>query len=200
MIKVHPVLLFILLLLIVNGQISLYALFVASLILHEVGHVLVAKCLKASVRQITFLPIGARIELAVSVTYTARVWIALGGPAMTLLALLMTGWLPDVWQQPWQKMQYGLLLVNCLPFYPLDGGQILCNSLLTIYPKRKVYETYLSLSLCFFTIMVIVTLLMLPTAIFLASSSALLWSEVLGEWKIRKYRSAYEKNVMNRLT
>ena len=41
---------------------------------------------------------------------------------------------------------------------------------------------------------------MLPQSIFLAVLSLLLWSEVIGEWRFRKYRSAFEKDVMNRLT
>jgi len=97
-------------------------------------------------------------------------------------------------------IQLGLLFINLLPIYPLDGGQIVCNSLLKITPKKKIYERYISTSFYFITIIVVVTLLLLPQSIFLAVLSLLLWSEVIGEWRFRKYRSAFEKVVMNRLT
>ena len=118
----------------------------------------------------------------------------------TLLACAAGPFIPLIVQKEFVFIQLMLLFVNLLPIYPLDGGQILCNFLLKVNPKKKIYEYYLSLSLLFITIIVVVTFLMLPQSIFLAVLSLLLWSEVIGEWRFRKYRSAFEKVVMNRLT
>lgn len=148
------------------------------------------------------LPFGANIEFSKgqAPTFTSLIWIAIGGPLFTLFALMASPFVPELFQQEFIFIQLALLLVNLLPIYPLDGGQVVCNFLLGINPKKEIYEYYISLSLCFITILVAVTLLMLPQSIFLAVLSLLLWSEVMGEWRYRKYRSAFEKVVMKRLT
>lgn len=148
------------------------------------------------------LPFGANIEFSKgqAPTFTSLIWIAVGGPLFTLIALMASPFVPILFRQEFIFIQLALLLVNLLPIYPLDGGQVLCNLLLKINPKKEIYEYYISLSLCIITILVVVTLLMLPHSIFLAVLSLLLWSEVIGEWRYRKYRSAFEKVVMKRLT
>lgn len=185
---------------VLSGQIGLYVLTLLSLIWHELGHVVFAKICKVRVLQITLLPFGGRIQLAATTSYKERIMIAVGGPLFTWFAYVCSAAFPPVWALHWQQIQLVLLVINCLPFYPLDGGQIVWHSLLAWRPTQKNYELFLSLSFYFFTIIVVVTLLMLPQSLILAVLSLLLWSEVMGEWKIRKYRSAYEKIVMNRLT
>ncbi|KYG92400.1 stage IV sporulation protein FB [[Bacillus] sp. KCTC 13219] len=108
--------------------------------------------------------------------------------------------LPPLLAAPFFKVQFYLLCLNLLPFLPLDGGKIICYLLLTLFPKAKIYELFLSLSLCFFTIIAILAFIMLPKSIPVLLLSILLWINLVGEWKYRKYRIAYEKIVLNRLT
>lgn len=200
--KVHPIFLMMLLLWALSGNIAQYFLVLVSLLWHEAGHLLMAKLFSVKIKRITMLPFGARIEFlnGQAISYTALIWIAAGGPIFTLLAYSVNHYIPLIFREEFIMIQLGLLLINLLPIYPLDGGQIVCNSLLKITPKKKIYERYISTSFYFITIIVVVTLLMLPQSIFLAVLSLLLWSEVIGEWRFRKYRSAFEKVVMNRLT
>ena len=201
-IRIHPVFLGMLLIWALSGHIAHYFLVLVSLLWHEAGHLLLAWLKGVKVIRVTMLPFGANIEFSKgqAPAFTALIWIAAGGPLFTLLALMASPLVPILFRQEFLFIQLALLLVNLLPIYPLDGGQILCNFLLEINPQKKIYEYYISLSLCFITILVVVTLLMLPQSIFLAVLSLLLWSEVLAEWRYRKYRSAFEKVVMNRLT
>ena len=200
--KVHPIFLMMLLLWALSGNIAQYFLVLVSLLWHEVGHLVMAKLFGVKVKRITMLPFGARIEFVngQAISYTSLIWIAAGGPIFTLLAYSVNNYIPSIFREEFIMIQLGLLFINLLPIYPLDGGQIVCNSLLKITPKKKIYERYISTSFYFITIIVVVTLLLLPQSIFLAVLSLLLWSEVIGEWRFRKYRSAFEKVVMNRLT
>ena len=200
--KVHPIFLMMLLLWALSGNIAQYFLVLVSLLWHEAGHLVMAKLFDVKVKRITMLPFGARIEFLAGqvISYTSLIWIAAGGPIFTLFAYSVNHYIPSIFREEFIMIQLGLLFINLLPIYPLDGGQIVCNSLLKITPKKKIYERYISTSFYFITIIVVVTLLMLPQSIFLAVLSLLLWSEVIGEWRFRKYRSAFEKVVMNRLT
>lgn len=201
-IRIHPVFLAMLLIWALSGHIAQYFLVLVSLLWHEAGHLLFAWLRGVKVRRVTMLPFGANIQFPTghAPSYTSLMWIAAGGPLFTLLACAAGPFIPLIVQKEFVFIQLMLLFVNLLPIYPLDGGQILCNFLLKVNPKKKIYEYYLSLSLLFITIIVVVTFLMLPQSIFLAVLSLLLWSEVIGEWRFRKYRSAFEKVVMNRLT
>ena len=200
--KVHPIFLMMLLLWALSGNIAQYFLVLVSLLWHEAGHLAMAKLFSVKIKRITMLPFGARIEFlnGQAISYTALIWIAAGGPIFTLFAYSINHYIPVIFREEFIMIQLGLLLINLLPIYPLDGGQIVCNILLKITPKKKIYERYVSTSFYFITIIVVVTLVMLPQSIFLAVLSLLRWSEVIGEWRFRKYRSAFEKVVMNRLT
>ena len=201
-IRIHPVFLVMLLLWALNGHIAHYFLVLVSLLWHEAGHLLLARLKGVKVGRVTMLPFGANIEFSKGQApdFTTLIWIAAGGPLFTLLALMATPLVPVLFRQEFFFIQLALLLVNLLPIYPLDGGRILCNFLLKNNPKKEIYESYITLSFSFITILSAVLLLMLPESIFLVVLSLLLWSEVMGEWRYRKYRSAFEKVVMNRLT
>ncbi len=200
MIKVHPLFLVMLIVWILSGQIHQYALLMGALLWHELGHIAVSKWYGVRIEKLTLLPFGGRIELGSQASFHQRMWIASGGPIFTVIAYIGGAYLPILWQEPWQTLQIALLLVNLLPVYPLDGGQIISNAILTVYPTTKLYEIYIAWSFYALTFLVVMTLFMLPETIIVLTLSLLLWSETLAEWKIRKYRTAYEKIVLRRLT
>lgn len=200
--KLHPLFLGIMILLVLTGNIAMYSIIFVSLLLHELGHLMVAIFLEVKIERCTLMPYGGQIVLKDehTVSYSKQLLIACGGPIMTTICYYGSGMLPELFQKPFADVQLVLLLINCVPLLPLDGGKIISNSLLILFPKTKIYEIYVSISFAFLTIIVILTLVMLPQSIFLAVISLLLWSEVIGEWRYRKYRSAFMKIVMNRLT
>ncbi|MEK4230144.1 site-2 protease family protein [Solibacillus sp. FSL H8-0538] len=202
MIRIHPLFLVVLMGIAVTGNLAVYSFIILSLVWHEIGHLLAARYVNVKVKRCIIMPYGGEITVEHEGTVEPYKWliIALGGPLATVLGMLLTLLLPPLVGQPLFNIQRILLLLNLLPIWPLDGGKILCNGLLVLWPKAKVYETFLSLSVCFLTIIVVVTLLMLPRSASLAVLSLFLWSKVIGEWRIRKYRSAFQKVVMNRLT
>ena len=113
-------------------------------VLHELGHSLVARIYGIRVRDITLLPIGgmARLE-GMAPTPKAEFWIALAGPLVNVvlaaiflpLALLVNagglalGW--DVFGSFAEflgvlfAINLALAVFNLLPGFPMDGGRIL---------------------------------------------------------------------------
>lgn len=107
----------------------------ASVLLHELGHSLVAQSQGIQVNSITLFPFGgiASIEQE-SKTPIEAFWVAIAGPAVSfgLFVLLVLGSLSLPEALPLRTMlvdlaniNFVLALFNMMPGLPLDGGQVL---------------------------------------------------------------------------
>ena len=201
-ISIHPLFLLLLFLMIFYGNIAMYSIIILSLIWHELGHMIAAKLVRAKIERCVILPYGGEITLKneSQLTYKQLTWIAIGGPVATILALIFARFFPENISIPIMQFQQLLLFINLLPIWPLDGGKILCFQLLNWTKKIKVYEAILSVSFYLLSVIIIVLLYLLPSSLSFTIVGLFLWSKVIGEWRIRKYRSAFEKLVLNRLT
>jgi Zn-dependent protease/CBS domain-containing protein len=135
--------------------VAVVAIIFASVVLHELGHALVARHSGEAVRSIILLPIGGVTLLEDSTLRNdpARdIRIAVAGPLVNLLMASATGafillFLPQakLWAPPfvhandlpralfWSNVFLGGL--NLLPAYPLDGGRVLR----AIFAERMEY-------------------------------------------------------------
>jgi Zn-dependent protease/predicted transcriptional regulator len=124
----------------------------ASVLLHELGHALAGRRVGVPTRDITLLPIGgvARLE-HIPDKPKQELGIALAGPAVTVLIVLVLGLVLVLAGQPIRLTQSAiargnagaflaqlmwlnvtLLLFNMLPAFPMDGGRVL-RSLLALH-------------------------------------------------------------------
>ncbi len=113
------------------------ALYIASILAHELGHATVAQRLGVKVRRITLLVFGGIAELETeSETARAELRIAVAGPVVSLVlgvVFLVLSGLAILLDQPAIEAPLvylgvaNLLLAifNLVPGYPLDGGRIL---------------------------------------------------------------------------
>src|SRR5215210_5713592 len=106
----------------------------ASVILHELGHAIVARRYRLPVHAITLFALGGVTEIADAPPEPVRdLLVAVAGPAISLLLALAGGL---VWWgvgEPLALLALHLALTNAvmaifnlLPGYPLDGGRVLC--------------------------------------------------------------------------
>jgi stage IV sporulation protein FB len=122
------------------ATLSLLALF-ACVLLHEFGHILMARRFGVRTPDVILLPIGgvARLE-RIPDEPRQELLIALAGPAVTLaivvvlyLVLALSGQAPDLWglepTGPFfanlMRVNLYLLLFNLFPAFPMDGGRVL---------------------------------------------------------------------------
>jgi Zn-dependent protease/CBS domain-containing protein len=114
----------------------------ASVLLHEVGHTLVAKRYGIRTIEIVMFPIGGVSRPERAPKAREELWIALAGPLVNLAiagGLLAWMWTRTGWvaiqqlREPTdanlaERIAFGNLLLfvfNLLPAYPMDGGRIL---------------------------------------------------------------------------
>ena len=151
-VKVHVTFLLLLGYFMVRGGLSaallLLAIF-ACVLLHEFGHVLMARRFGVRTPDVLLLPIGglARLE-RMPEEPRQELLIALAGPAVTLLiAAALYAWLaassgaPDVFPgmnasvpgmaHELYRINLWLLLFNLIPAFPMDGGRVLRSLLAT---------------------------------------------------------------------
>ena len=200
--RIHPLFLLLLVGIVLYGNIALYSVILISLIIHELGHYVAAKCVGAQIESCQIMPYGGEMTLKheMLLSYRQLIIVAMGGPIATIIGIGFSFLLPELLKQSFLEVQLYLLLINLIPIWPLDGGRIVCFLLLNSFSFSKIFENYVSASFYLLTAVIIVLLCLLPQSLSLAIISLFLWSKVLGDWKIRKYRSAFEKHVMNRLT
>lgn len=136
-----------------SSMADMLALFVC-VVLHEYGHVLMARKFGISTRDIILLPIGgvARLE-RIPERNREEILVALAGPAVNLvialvlfLALYLFGKFASIsavdqfldnqprWMQNmlirsfWEKLLIGnvvMIVFNMIPAFPMDGGRVL---------------------------------------------------------------------------
>ncbi|WP_423489487.1 stage IV sporulation protein FB [Lysinibacillus agricola] len=201
-IKLHLLCIPFVFIMIFSGQIAYYAIILSSLLWHEAGHLLAAMICGVKMKSCVITPYGGEIEFEnpAVVPATSLLWIALGGPIATILGIGLAFFMPELLAAKLIDVQLVLLAINVLPIIPLDGGRIFLASLFLVFPSVRVFEYYYWLSLTIATILLMITSYYLPQSIFLAILCLFIWLQALKEWNYRKYRLAFEKYVMNRLT
>ncbi|WP_155591772.1 stage IV sporulation protein FB [Lysinibacillus cavernae] len=201
-IKLHLLCIPLVFVMIFSGQLAYYAIILFSLLWHEVGHLVAAVLCGVKVKSCVITPYGGEIQFEnpAVVQASSLLWIALGGPIATTIGIGLAFFMPGLLSTKLISVQLVLLAVNIVPIIPLDGGRIFLAWLFLNYPRAQVIEIYYWLSFIIATILLLVTFNFLPQSIFLAIINLFIWLQALKEWRYRKYRIAFEKYVMNRLT
>lgn len=97
-----------------------FAAFLFSVSLHEAGHLLALKLCKVPIHKLRLSATGAELQTP-PLSYRQTLIVAAAGPTVNFLLLLfLLHRAPEA-----ALLNFGLLFYNLLPFYPLDGGQLL---------------------------------------------------------------------------
>lgn len=168
-------------------------------ILHEFGHVLMAKKfgLKVSIFSINIYGTSALIDDIEYVTPFKQILIYLSGPLSIIISQLAifliykANIISSYYFNLYTYMNLSLCLFNLLPIYPLDGGRIFDVVLKMVYPVKKSLKIriiYNAISISLLMILLIIKKQILMIIIF----SLCLISEVINYYK------SYDEYLKNR--
>ncbi len=138
------------------------AIFVASLfasvLLHELGHAVMARRYGVRTLEIVMFPIGGLARLEKMPPARKELWIAVAGPAVNLVIGVgilgaLAVWRPEIAGPEalaeaergnlLERIAYGnlvLALFNLLPAFPMDGGRILRSVLAISRPEEEATQ------------------------------------------------------------
>ncbi|MGO4693333.1 M50 family metallopeptidase [Paenibacillus sp. 2TAB26] len=165
--SVHPLFVIIMLGSVMTGYFAeLITLFLLVLV-HEIGHVIVARGYGWTIKEVKLLPFGGVVEVeeAGGVPAKEEAIVAIAGPLQNVwmgLAAWGCGQL-GIWDLAWAeyvwKANLMIGLFNLLPIHPLDGGKLLQAALSYTVNYYKMLIWSARISLFFSVLMIIVSLL-----------------------------------------
>lgn len=187
--RMHPVMIPFLLAIIAGGNVSFYAIVLGSLLFHEAGHLLAAKWTGAPVRQCVIMPYGGEIVIPrfSRLPEKDRLLIIAGGPAATLLLLIIALSIQMPGRDLLISTQLALLGMNLMPLLPLDGGR----AALVFFPEQKIAFILMSIALSAATA-IFLALYLPQSAPYLFLALFLLLQNIL-HWRYRKYERILER-------
>lgn len=126
---------------------SLFAAYLVSILLHELGHAIVAKKLGYKLNSIKLMPYGTQLSIESQIeSYKDDLIISFAGPFVNLVLIILTlalWWLfPSIYVYTELFVMANLinLLFNLLPVFPLDGGRIVLNLLSRKINRKTAYK------------------------------------------------------------
>ena len=164
--RIHPLFLLIGIASIFLGVGEIFLCYLVTVLLHEMGHAVVAKHLGYELQQISVLPFGAELSLQNdNFTPKDEIKIAVAGPLVNLVLIII--FVALWWIFPTSYYYTDLfvfsnfvtLVFNLLPVFPLDGGRVY-RAIVSKYKDTKTTEkivgiTAITLSLLFFLVFII---------------------------------------------
>lgn len=97
------------------------------IMIHEIGHSLIAYLFGIKVKEIKIYPLGgiSKFEMPLNINRYKELLILIAGPLFQELAYIIAlVLLPDQYSI-FKVYNYNILVFNLLPIYPLDGGKLL---------------------------------------------------------------------------
>ena len=130
---------------ILTGYLKYFVLIMFIILIHELGHILVAKLFKWKIDRIIILPFGGLIVFNEKIdnNLLQEFLITISGPLLQLIMTLIIN------NELLNTISYNLLIFNLLPIVPLDGSKILNIFLNKFICFRISYYILLLISILF---------------------------------------------------
>lgn len=154
-------------LVIVLGYLDRFAILFATILIHEAGHLVMARLLGWKLESLRFFGFGGILtyEGELNKNNKEDLLVSLGGILFNLifLLLLLSLNVEELAPLHLKKFQYlvfaqkFVILFNLIPLPPLDGSRILSAILCNVFPYKKVIRIIRVLNVVFLAILVLAT-------------------------------------------
>ena len=164
-IKFHYTYLIIALGFILSGYFSNLLVFTSIIIIHELGHYLVAKINHLNPQEITIYPFGGitKIDCLINTKTRRELMVAIAGITFQIgyyliIKLLYSNHLiRDYIFNLFTNYHYHILFFNLLPIYPLDGSKALYLIIAKYFPYKLANRLNIIISIITLIIMIIIS-------------------------------------------
>ena len=126
---------------------AMFLFYLVAILLHELGHALVAKKLGYKLNTITLMPYGTELSGEQTIfSFRDEILISLAGPFVNLVLIVLNlalWWMFPVYYyytELFVVANLASLLFNLLPVFPLDGGRVLLSILSQKINRQKAYN------------------------------------------------------------
>ena len=180
-------------------KINIYFIFLISILLHEIAHMIVGVCLGLKIKKIMFNPLGMCLEFIgyrENKKTIKKIIINLSGPLFNFIFAIIISHLNIEYKLKIDLFYTNLLLgiFNLLPIIPLDGGKVL-KEILSIkfgYKNANIYSMNISKILLIFISLSYSILIFKIKNIFLFFIIVYLWYlQIIEEKKLRTLIRVY---------
>ena len=180
-------------------KINIYFIFIISILLHEMAHMIVGVCLGLKIKKIMFNPLGVCLEFIgyrENKKTIKKIIINLSGPLFNFIFAIIISHLNIEYKLKIDLFYTNLLLgiFNLLPIIPLDGGKIL-KEILSIkfgYKNANIYSMNISKILLIFISLSYSILIFKIKNVFLFFIIIYLWYlQIIEEKKLRTLIRVY---------
>lgn len=194
-IHIHPVfILFIFISILTGTFVELSIIFIIVLV-HEMGHYLMAKAFRWRIRKIMLWVFGGVMETEEHGNRSIKedLLVTAAGPFQHVLIYIFLFFLFDIGivsETIYEKAMFyntAIFIFNMLPIWPLDGGKFLFSLLSMRLPYRKSFDSVLLFSMIFCLLLIVGHIVFYSFTLSFASILLFLFIENRLEWKRRFY-------------
>ncbi len=139
--RIHPLCYVILLITFLTGYFKDIMIFMAIILIHEIGHIIVAIILNWKIKEIIILPMGGVtiFNEVINKPLKEEFFIAIGGPLFQIVITFILNLF--MYNELFNYYSLIILIINLLPIYPLDGSKImnvLINKIFSFKLSHKI--------------------------------------------------------------
>ena len=146
---------------IITGYFTNFIVFTSIIIIHELGHYIVAKLNKLNPQKITLYPFGGitKMNMLVNTKIEKELAVAISGIIfqtiyyLIVFILYKNNLVREYVFNIYKQYHYNILIFNLLPIYPLDGMNILNLMLSKFLPFKKTL--WLNIIISIITVIII---------------------------------------------
>ena len=125
---------------------------IASVAIHEAGHLFMAKACNIPIQELQLDIFGASITpINIFYSYKKEILLCLGGPLSNFFSVIIIFFIPCVSQtlQNFMVSSFALGLINMLPIIGFDGGRIFSDIMNMIIQPHVTYKIMKAISFIF---------------------------------------------------
>ncbi|WP_188453513.1 M50 family metallopeptidase [Virgibacillus oceani] len=194
-IHIHPILLLFIGIAFITGTFVELFVILSIVLIHELGHYVMAHFFKWRVRSIMLWIFGGVMDTDEhgNRPFHEEALVTIAGPFqhIAIYGLLLFFSNAEIFPPSILEIMFFyntvIFLFNLLPVWPLDGGKLLFLSLSAIFPYRKAYHSVILISLAACLIIILLQLFVLPFTLSSVVLMLFLLKENRVEWKQRYY-------------